>query len=58
MSNLWFSGEIGEAVGLVQSTDKILIVLGISTNQNDQLSEMGKGFNFLSKVQIIRSKRV
>ena len=53
MSNLWFSGAIGEAVGLVQSTDKILIVLGISTNQNDQLSEMGKGFDFRS----FRSKR-
>ena len=42
MSNLWFDGAITDAVGQIQQTDKLLVVLGISTDENDQLSEMGK----------------
>ena len=42
MTNLWFDGAITDAVGQIQQTDKLLVVLGISTDENDQLSEMGK----------------
>ena len=39
---MWFNGAITDAVGQVQQTDKVLVVLGISSGENEQLSEMAE----------------